>query len=49
MDYLEFIHKYEHIIMKYLYPVNHAWDRYRRDSDYAAGVDDAMEDIGEDW
>lgn len=25
------------------------WDRYRRDSDYAAGVDDAMEDIGEDW
>ena len=25
------------------------WDRYRRDSSYAAGVDDAMEDIGEDW
>jgi hypothetical protein len=23
------------------------WDRYRRDSSYAAGVDDAMEDIGE--
>ena len=23
------------------------WDRYRRDDDYAAGVDDAMED--EDW
>ena len=23
------------------------WDRYRSDDDYAAGVDDAMED--EDW
>ena len=25
------------------------WDRYRTDDEYAAGVDDAMEDEGEDW
>ena len=25
------------------------YDRYDRDSDYADGVDDAMDEYGEDW
>ena len=25
------------------------YDRYERDSDYADGVDDAMDELGEDW
>jgi len=25
------------------------YDRYDRDSDYADGVDDAMDEFGEDW
>lgn len=25
------------------------WDRYDRDSDYADGVDDAMDELGGDW
>jgi len=25
------------------------WDRYQKDDDYARGVDDAMEDMDEDW
>lgn len=25
------------------------WDRYQKDKDYADGVDDAMEEIDEDW
>ena len=25
------------------------YDRYHRDSDYADGVDDAMDEYGEDW
>ena len=25
------------------------YDRYDRDSDYADGVDDAMDELGEDW
>lgn len=25
------------------------WDRYNSDSDYADGVDDAMDDLDEDW
>ena len=25
------------------------WDRYQKDKDYADGVDDAMEELDEDW
>ena len=25
------------------------WDRYQNDSQYALGVDDAMDDLGDDW
>lgn len=31
------------------YDEDYDWDRYQRDSDYANGVDDAMEDDGEGW
>ena len=25
------------------------WDRYYEDDEYATGVDDAMDELGEDW
>lgn len=31
------------------YDDNYDVDRYNSDSDYATGVDDAMDDMGEDW
>ena len=32
----------------YLYD-DYDYDRYNNDSDYADGVDDTMDELGEDW
>ena len=29
--------------------VDYDWDRYQKDKDYADGVDDAMDELDEDW